>query len=482
MVGLPDGLGAFDNGDGTFTLLANHEAGSTNGIPRAHGAAGLVNLAGGITFHGGAGNDSLVFRGAAVTSSVYNVGPTADAGNILHTTDSDTQRVSFTGLEPVIDLMAGPLTINADNANNAISYTAGANSGTLLVGGAITGQVGIDSFETYEFANKTALTINALGGSDTIVVRTPAPNNAVWDVDVTIDGGSPSAGDPSGSDRLVVETPGAGAETSIYTPSAADAGTLDLTTLSSLISMVQIEELLYDGEADNDGLTVVGTGGADSITHTPGSTDQAGTFRVNGLLPISYENLGAGGALSADGGAGSDTLIYLGTNGNDTFLVPNAGGDIALNSRLVVTTDDVETLTMEGLLGDDLFDLAPPVPDLVYGQVNANGGGEASATGDRTVVRTTGADEDIGISGQVLTVGSETLRDRYRDQFENNCRETMGRPCPDLRVTVVDTQTVGPYVMVKQVARIRKDLPPQELVVIYEVIYGKIRRAWFIRP
>lgn len=85
-------------------------------------------------------------------------------------------------------------------------------------------------------------------------------------------------------------------------------------------------------------------------------------------------------------------------------------------------------------------------------------------------------------SGQVLTVGSETLRDRYRDQFENNCRETMGRPCPDLRVTVVDTQTVGPYVMVKQVARIRKDLPPQELVVIYEVIYGKIRRAWFIRP
>jgi hypothetical protein len=49
-------------------------------------------------------------------------------------------------------------------------------------------------------------------------------------------------------------------------------------------------------------------------------------------------------------------------------------------------------------------------------------------------------------------------------------------------VTVVDTQTIGPYVMVKQEARIRKDLPPQELVVIYEVISGKIRRAWFIRP
>lgn len=40
MVGIPDGLGAFDNGDGTFTLLMNHELGNTSGIVRAHGAKG----------------------------------------------------------------------------------------------------------------------------------------------------------------------------------------------------------------------------------------------------------------------------------------------------------------------------------------------------------------------------------------------------------------------------------------------------------
>ena len=40
MVGIPDGLGAFDNGNGTFTLLMNHELGSTQGIVRAHGARG----------------------------------------------------------------------------------------------------------------------------------------------------------------------------------------------------------------------------------------------------------------------------------------------------------------------------------------------------------------------------------------------------------------------------------------------------------
>lgn len=40
MVGLPDGMGAFDNSDGTFTLLSNHEIGATAGGPRAHGGRG----------------------------------------------------------------------------------------------------------------------------------------------------------------------------------------------------------------------------------------------------------------------------------------------------------------------------------------------------------------------------------------------------------------------------------------------------------
>ncbi|MEH1865488.1 MAG: esterase-like activity of phytase family protein [Nostoc sp.] len=40
MVGIPDGLGAFDNGDGTFTLLMNHEIGNTLGVTRAHGGKG----------------------------------------------------------------------------------------------------------------------------------------------------------------------------------------------------------------------------------------------------------------------------------------------------------------------------------------------------------------------------------------------------------------------------------------------------------
>src|SRR5688572_27312140 len=40
MCGLADGLGAFDNGDGTFTVVMNHEMGNTSGVARAHGSKG----------------------------------------------------------------------------------------------------------------------------------------------------------------------------------------------------------------------------------------------------------------------------------------------------------------------------------------------------------------------------------------------------------------------------------------------------------
>lgn len=40
MVGIPDGLGAYDNGDGTITVLMNQELGNTLGAVRAHGEKG----------------------------------------------------------------------------------------------------------------------------------------------------------------------------------------------------------------------------------------------------------------------------------------------------------------------------------------------------------------------------------------------------------------------------------------------------------
>lgn len=40
MAGLPDGMGAYDNNDGTFTVLIGHEIGNTLGVIRNHGSIG----------------------------------------------------------------------------------------------------------------------------------------------------------------------------------------------------------------------------------------------------------------------------------------------------------------------------------------------------------------------------------------------------------------------------------------------------------
>jgi hypothetical protein len=39
-VGIPDGMGAYDNGDGTITVLINHELRPDVGVVREHGATG----------------------------------------------------------------------------------------------------------------------------------------------------------------------------------------------------------------------------------------------------------------------------------------------------------------------------------------------------------------------------------------------------------------------------------------------------------
>ena len=68
MVGIPDGLGAYDNGNGTFTVLMNHEIGTGSGINRAHGANGafvsewIINK-----------SDFKVLAGADLATSHFNL-------------------------------------------------------------------------------------------------------------------------------------------------------------------------------------------------------------------------------------------------------------------------------------------------------------------------------------------------------------------------------------------------------------------------
>lgn len=81
MAGIPDGLGAYDNGDGTFTVLMNHELGNTLGITRAHGAKGafvsewVINK-----------SDLSVVSGRDLIQNVYGWNATTQSSNAFTTT------------------------------------------------------------------------------------------------------------------------------------------------------------------------------------------------------------------------------------------------------------------------------------------------------------------------------------------------------------------------------------------------------------
>lgn len=76
MVGIPDGLGAFDNGDGTFTLLMNHELGNTSGDTRAHGAKGAFVSSWIIRK-----SDLTVLNGSDLITAVYGWNAATQANN-----------------------------------------------------------------------------------------------------------------------------------------------------------------------------------------------------------------------------------------------------------------------------------------------------------------------------------------------------------------------------------------------------------------
>jgi hypothetical protein len=220
------------------------------------------------------------------------------------------------------------------------------------------------------------------------------------------------------TDRLIVQTPGGAAETVVYTPTptASDAGTLNLTSITSLVTINGIDVLSYDGQGDNDNLTVVGTSGNDTIVHTPGGNNDAGSLQVNNLLALNYQNLGSGASLTVEGAGGTDELVYNGTAANDTFSIDGVivggvptivPGLVQLNSRVPLTTANVEILTLEGFAGDDTFTLVPAISASVYSTINLNGGEQASATGDRVNLVGTTGDDNIIINGpQVVLVNT----------------------------------------------------------------------------
>lgn len=375
-----------DGGVGMDTLQVDNSSGLV--LPNASG----------ITYHGGDADDTLVLTGSTtVETSTYDVGPGPDQGSINHVVGGDTQTVSFTGLEPVIDsTTAATLTVNATDGDNAIEYGEGPNSGTDIDADPDpdeTGLVSVDGFETIEFANKTDLVINAGAGSDVI-------NFADGDADLPdgLAAATVNGGGPGGSDRVIVNgIPGA-TEAPIVRPSSQGAGVVDRSTLGPGVDVqyTGTEELeLVGQEADDDGFGVDGTPGNDQFRYFTGDTPDTG--RVLGTMAedlapfalpaIDFSGMdpdpaGGGGRAFNQFGAqgGDDEFVFSGSSENDFLVISGGllthtidgtlfadidvgGAPVGTTSRMIVNTGD----------GDDETNVTP-VP-IVSMDVVVNGGG-----------------------------------------------------------------------------------------------------------
>ena len=297
---------------------------------------------------------------------VLEAGPETDEGGLRGLL---MQRVSWDHIEGVTLAGPGPAKIVGTNGDDDITVVARDASTHAGADGVQDFTVSINGGLPVLFLNQATLLIDALAGDDDIVVRAPAPNNAVWNVQLTVAGGTPAAETGDQGDVLEYETPGQ--QTMTYTPGAIPGtGVINDTTLASSITIAQflcpvdnlpssqgsIELLILDGEGGNDNVTVIGTGGADTITQTDGSVVDAGSVGVNNLLALTYEDLGVGATLAIDGAGGSDTLVVGGTPDADVFGVL-ANGNVTQAGHLTITRTNYENVTLRGQDGDDVFNI-----------------------------------------------------------------------------------------------------------------------------
>ena len=393
---------------GLDTLVVNATAGSdiaTVNVPAGIANTGLlggtVNFLNGsveaLTFNALQGNDAVTVVSGTVpvfvdggdpigmagdsltvladNSIVFLPGPESDEGGF---TVDTTERVSFDHIEAITvgdTGTPGDLSVMVCGTNDADTIT-------MIGQGANAVTVSVNDGPAILYTGLTLLSLEGKAGDDNIQVDL---NSAALGTTVLIGiNGNTSIGTAgTDSDRLTVVGVDGTAQVASFVPTGANEGALTVTGFNT-IDLRSIESLVYNGEADNETVAIVGTAGADAIVHTPGNTVDAGTLAVNSLLAIEYTNLGAGGSVNVQGFSGSDLVTARGTAGDDRLsvdaltgtvrLLRSIGNQIPLN-RLDPT---FEALVLDGLDGNDQFVINGPQPYLLMGVFGGSPGGSDS--------------------------------------------------------------------------------------------------------
>ncbi|MGN6136486.1 MAG: dockerin type I domain-containing protein, partial [Aureliella sp.] len=286
--------------------------------------------------------------------------------------------------------------------------------------------------------NQADLYIDGLSGDDDIVVRSAAPNEAAWDVNVRVAGGPPSIGAPLAADRLVLETPNlaGGFDNVVFNPTGADSGNLvidedgngvyDAAGTDSLITLGSfdftcppaaftyassaggVERIELDGQgapAIDDNLIINGTA-ADDTTIVQPTGSGTGTFASDASPQMFFRSFDA---LTVNPGAGGFDLVQIeGPAGPDTVTSDattiTLGGAVTLGAGI----DQLNLHTFDGNDSVDL-DLAiaglKKVIDLGAGNDSANLLGLAIDPADPTIYGGDGDDVIIGSPNPDLIFG-----------------------------------------------------------------------------
>ncbi len=345
-----------------------------------------------------------VIPAVPMTPVTFEPGPETDEGGFIV---GGNERISFDHIEGFI-ITGSPGLVLGTNGDDDITIIARDASTHPFPGvdGVQDFTVTINNTFDMLFIDTPEFRVDPLAGDDDVVVRAPAPNGAAWDVDLTINGGTPAAKTGDQGDVFLLETVGASSVT--YTPTGVDTANFVLNQAggSSSISLVDLfmfdqgggvtytsdpggfEEAIIDSEGDGDTITVDTTADDDFITHTPGVEPDQGLIRVNSLLPLEYVDAGAASLTINDLG-GVDTLTVVGTESSDTFGVLATSGTVTLmtangETRVPVQQVAVEHLILDGLGGDDTFNLNAPqlfTSVTIFGGDNGGGSDVLNVTG-----------------------------------------------------------------------------------------------------
>jgi hypothetical protein len=85
------------------------------------------------------------------------------------------------------------------------------------------------------------------------------------------------------------------------------------------------------------------------------------------------------------------------------------GGQVNLNARVPALTHNNQTLSLEGLAGDDTFTLVPTIAASPYTTLNLDGGATASATGNQANLTAAASTTPLSVSGQTIVQSGKTV-------------------------------------------------------------------------